>query len=95
MENSPRPFHAHSSPDFGFYPGYNDLPSTPDPTQLHPVIRDFQTCIEDNAEIYMGFQQMFEQVPDTPRYQMDMSGIGPHVSSPTGIFIKWSKIDTK
>jgi hypothetical protein len=94
-KNSPRPFQASSTPDLGFYPGYNDFPPTLDPTKLHPVIRDFQTFIEDNAEIYMGFRQMFEQVPDTPRYQMDMAGIGPRVSSPTGIFIKWSEIDTK
>lgn len=30
---------------------------------LLPVIREFQTLIETNSELYMGFNQMFEQQP--------------------------------
>ena len=33
---------------------------------LHPVIADFQDLIESDAEIFMLFNQMFEQVPRKP-----------------------------
>ncbi|KAJ7361202.1 phosphatidylserine decarboxylase [Mycena albidolilacea] len=42
---------------------------------LLPVIREFQTLIETNSELYMGFNQMFEQQPPSsllaaiPNYQ--------------------------
>ncbi len=40
----------------------------------HPVIQEFQTLIEQDAEIYMGFHQMFEQVPTKPPYNNDPTG---------------------
>ncbi|KAI8998588.1 Phophatidylserine decarboxylase-domain-containing protein [Trametes punicea] len=41
---------------------------------LHPVIQEFQRFIETNPAIYMGFHQMFEQVPDKPPYSNDPTG---------------------
>ncbi|KXN91784.1 Phosphatidylserine decarboxylase proenzyme [Leucoagaricus sp. SymC.cos] len=48
---------------------------------LHPTVRDFQRSIEDDPDMYMGFQQMFEQVPNTTKYQTDLAGIGPQIRS--------------
>lgn len=44
------------------------------PREFHPVIQEFQQLIENNAEIYMGFHQMFEQVPLKPPYNNDPTG---------------------
>lgn len=41
---------------------------------LHPVIHEFQTLIEGDPVIYMGFHQMFEQVPTKPPYGEDPAG---------------------
>ncbi|OSD05166.1 phosphatidylserine decarboxylase-like protein [Trametes coccinea BRFM310] len=41
---------------------------------LHPVIQQFQEFIERDAIVYMGFHQMFEQVPTKPPYNEDPSG---------------------
>ncbi|HTT00850.1 MAG TPA: phophatidylserine decarboxylase associated domain-containing protein [Steroidobacteraceae bacterium] len=41
---------------------------------LHPVIADFQELIETDAEIFMLFSQMFEQVPRRPPYDKDPTG---------------------
>lgn len=41
---------------------------------LHPVIEDFKALIESDAEIYMLFHQMFEQVPHKPPYNKDPTG---------------------
>jgi phosphatidylserine decarboxylase len=41
---------------------------------LHPVIADFQALIESDPEIYMLFNQMFEQVPRRPPYDKDPTG---------------------
>lgn len=45
----------------------------------HPVIQEFQHLIESDAEIWMGFHQMFEQVPLKPPYNNDPTG-KPQVS---------------
>ena len=45
-----------------------------EPEPFLPVIRDFQKLIEGDAEIYMGFHQMFEQVPTEPPYNEDPTG---------------------
>jgi len=45
-----------------------------EPEPFLPVIRDFQKLIEGDAEIYMGFHQMFEQVPTKPPYNEDPTG---------------------
>jgi phosphatidylserine decarboxylase len=37
-----------------------------DPRALHPVIADFRDLIESDPEIFMLFNQMFEQVPRRP-----------------------------
>ncbi|KAH9477944.1 L-tryptophan decarboxylase [Psilocybe cubensis] len=42
--------------------------------QLHPVIREFQELIENDADIYMSFNQMFEQVWLQPPYDKDPTG---------------------
>jgi phosphatidylserine decarboxylase len=44
------------------------------PKPLHPVIADFQRLIESDAEIFMLFNQMFEQVPRRPPYDKDPRG---------------------
>jgi phosphatidylserine decarboxylase len=41
---------------------------------LHPVIADFQHLIESDAEVFMLFNQMFEQVPRKPPFDKDPSG---------------------
>ncbi|RPD60582.1 hypothetical protein L226DRAFT_461608 [Lentinus tigrinus ALCF2SS1-7] len=39
-----------------------------------PVIQQFQNVIESNSSIYMGFHEMFTQVPDKPPYDEDPTG---------------------
>ncbi len=41
---------------------------------LHPVIADFQDLIENDPEIFMLFNQMFEQVPKKAPYNKDPTG---------------------
>jgi phosphatidylserine decarboxylase len=41
---------------------------------LHPVIADFQHLIESDAEVFMLFNQMFEQVPRKPPFNKDPTG---------------------
>ena len=41
---------------------------------LHPVIADFQHLIESDPEVFMLFNQMFEQVPRKPPYNKDPTG---------------------
>lgn len=41
---------------------------------LHPVIQEFQDLIEGDPAVYMGFHQMFEQVPTKPPYNKDPTG---------------------
>lgn len=45
-----------------------------EPVPFLPVIRDFQQLIEGDAEIFMGFHQMFDQVPSKPPYNADPTG---------------------
>ncbi|KAF8598699.1 phosphatidylserine decarboxylase-like protein [Ceratobasidium sp. AG-I] len=42
--------------------------------QLSPVIQDFKTLIESDPTIWMGFHQMFDQVPQKPPYNNDPTG---------------------
>jgi phosphatidylserine decarboxylase len=41
---------------------------------FHPVVQEFQALIETDADIWMGFHQMFEQVPAKPPYNNDPIG---------------------
>jgi phosphatidylserine decarboxylase len=41
---------------------------------FHPVIEEFKDFIERDPGIYMGFHQMFEQVPKKPPYDQDPTG---------------------
>jgi len=41
---------------------------------LHPVIADFQELIESDPELFMLFNQMFEQVPRKSPYNKDPTG---------------------
>lgn len=50
----------------------DENPKTHD--ELHPVIQDFKALIERDPEIFMGFHQMFEQVPSKPPYNDDPTG---------------------
>jgi len=42
--------------------------------EVNPVIKEFQLLIESDATLYMGFHQMFEQVPTKPPYDNDPTG---------------------
>lgn len=44
------------------------------PKPLHPIIEEFKALIENDAEIYMLFHQMFAQVPHKPPYNKDPTG---------------------
>jgi phosphatidylserine decarboxylase len=44
------------------------------PRALHPVIAEFQDFIESEAQIFMLFNQMFEQVPRRAPYDKDPTG---------------------
>ncbi|KAK0486796.1 phosphatidylserine decarboxylase-like protein [Armillaria luteobubalina] len=44
------------------------------PRDHQPVIKEFQDLIERDAEIYMDFHQMFDQVPTKPPYNNDPTG---------------------
>jgi phosphatidylserine decarboxylase len=46
-----------------------DVKKRPEP--LHPIIEDFKELIENDAQVYMLFHQMFEQVPRKPPYNKD------------------------
>ncbi|HMK86390.1 MAG TPA: phosphatidylserine decarboxylase family protein [Steroidobacteraceae bacterium] len=41
---------------------------------LHPVIEELQCLVESDPEIFMLFNQMFEQVPRRPPYDKDPTG---------------------
>ncbi|RDX52338.1 hypothetical protein OH76DRAFT_1454452 [Lentinus brumalis] len=41
---------------------------------LDPVLQEFQEVIESNSPIYMGFHEMFSQVPDKAPYCNDPTG---------------------
>ncbi|KAG7092815.1 hypothetical protein E1B28_009131 [Marasmius oreades] len=42
--------------------------------QWQPVIKEFKQLIENNADLYMDFHAMFEQVPTKPPYNNDPTG---------------------
>ncbi|KIP05855.1 hypothetical protein PHLGIDRAFT_73618 [Phlebiopsis gigantea 11061_1 CR5-6] len=44
--------------------------------EFHPVIKEFKDFIESDPVIYMGFHQMFEQIPDKPPYNDNPKGEG-------------------
>jgi phosphatidylserine decarboxylase len=46
--------------------------------QLHPVVQEFQATIENDPELYIGFQHMFDQIPRKPPYNKD-SNLRPQV----------------
>ncbi|PPQ91232.1 hypothetical protein CVT25_000087 [Psilocybe cyanescens] len=41
---------------------------------LHPIIQEFQQLVEKDADIFMCFNQMFEEVPLRPPYNRDPTG---------------------
>jgi phosphatidylserine decarboxylase len=41
---------------------------------LLPVIQEFKKLIEEDPQIYMLFNQMFEQMPDSPSFSKDPTG---------------------
>lgn len=45
-----------------------------DAKSWHPVIQEFKRFIESDAVVYMGFHEMFEQVPRKPPYNKDPTG---------------------
>ncbi len=48
--------------------------SETDTTALLPVIQDFKALIENDAELFMQFNQMFDQVPRKPPFLNDPTG---------------------
>lgn len=43
-------------------------------TNLHPVIQEFQEIIEEDPVLFMLFNEMFEQIPSTPEFELDPTG---------------------
>ncbi|KAK1217177.1 hypothetical protein PQX77_020185 [Marasmius sp. AFHP31] len=56
---------AEPAPSGGPVNGHKDL---------HPVIKEFKEFIEGDPVIWMGFHQMFEQIPNKPPYDKDPTG---------------------
>jgi phosphatidylserine decarboxylase len=44
------------------------------PQPLHPVVEEFKAVIEQDAQVYMLFHQMFEELPRKPPFDKDPSG---------------------
>ncbi|KAL8738519.1 MAG: hypothetical protein Q9181_000678 [Wetmoreana brouardii] len=44
------------------------------PKDLHPVLEEFKSMIENDTHLYLLFTSMFQQVPKKPPYQKDPSG---------------------
>lgn len=42
--------------------------------EFHPVIQTFQRVIEEDPILFLGFHQMFDQVPHEPPYDKDPNG---------------------
>ena len=59
----------------------NDNGETPE--NIKTVIKEFQDLIESDANLYMGFHQMFEQVPKKPPYNLDPTKLKPQVKQIT------------
>ncbi|KAJ3563897.1 hypothetical protein NP233_g8637 [Leucocoprinus birnbaumii] len=53
---------------------YETTPPKQDAESLHPVIIELQDIIESDPSLFMGFHQMFEDIPDDPRYRNDPTG---------------------
>lgn len=49
------------------------------PKDLHPVLKDFQKEVENDARLYMLFNDMFAQIPNNKEYLKDPSGEVPQV----------------
>jgi hypothetical protein len=43
-------------------------------TAFHPVIQELRQMVEEDADLYMGFRQMFEQIPSDPKYDANPLG---------------------
>ena len=62
---------------FGLCVSANGAPQqtvSKDTSQLIPVVQEFKELIEDDPELLMLFTQMFEMVPDKPKFRKDPSG---------------------
>jgi phosphatidylserine decarboxylase len=44
------------------------------PTDLHPVLKEFKDLIEKNTRVYLLVQSMFQQVPNKHPYNKDPTG---------------------
>lgn len=44
------------------------------PKDLHPVLQEFKSMIENDTHLYLLFSSMFQQIPNKPPYQKDPSG---------------------
>lgn len=56
--------------------------------QFHPVVKEFKELIEGDPNLYMGFVEMFEQIPNESRYMLDAAG-KPQVRNKTLISSPW------
>ena len=56
--------------------GMADLIRTVDatPASFHPVIEELRNLIETDPEVYLLFHQMFEQLPDRPKFRTTPTG---------------------
>ncbi|KXN84035.1 Phosphatidylserine decarboxylase proenzyme 3 [Leucoagaricus sp. SymC.cos] len=41
---------------------------------FHPIVAELKRAIEGDADLYMGFHQIFEQIPNDPKYGFDPTG---------------------
>ncbi|TIH15296.1 phosphatidylserine decarboxylase family protein [Marinifilum sp. JC120] len=62
-----------------------------DTTQLLPVVEEFKELIENDPKLFMLFTQMFEMVPDTPKFKKDPAG-NPQIRSYVQMLQKLSDI---
>ncbi|KAJ8073741.1 hypothetical protein PM082_012019 [Marasmius tenuissimus] len=62
-------------------------------TPFHPVIQEFKDFIEGDPAIYMGFHQMFEQIPNRPPYTEDPTG-KPQIRDYTSMLHSFNHIIT-
>lgn len=44
------------------------------PAALHPAVQELEALIEDDPEVYLLFHQMFEQLPDRPKFRTTPTG---------------------
>ncbi|MFW5497865.1 MULTISPECIES: phosphatidylserine decarboxylase family protein [unclassified Maridesulfovibrio] len=71
--------------------GASQHPVSNDAPQLIPVVQEFKDLIENDPELLMLFTQMFEMVPDKPKFKNDPAG-NPQIRDYNQMLLKLSDI---